>query len=325
MSHRDIVDSEHPIICLPMNRVSDITLAIAVSKTGCFPSLVMSSYSHSWGKIFYYDKFRSDMVLMMKETGSCRVMLSMTDFFLITHFEQISNLVEVFGIRHIEIVPYYGGSKENSFKLETYIEYLLKLKNKGVKIFVKCLFVPAEEVAQKMIKHGIIDAIVVKSNKGAGMVHYSTPNIFKLISKAKFLYPNIHIIASGGIATSSDIQLALDCGASAVGLGTLFAMSKECKINIESKARALASKNIIHIVTNGLPQNGIVFQETEEWDNDNNSRGLELGVNGEGGHLFIGQGIEQVSEILSVEDIVKKLIPEDGFRYNLDNPEPTPQ
>ena len=196
MSHRDIIDNEHPIICLPMNRTSDIPLAIAVSKSGCFPSIVMSSYSHSWGKFFLYDKFRSDLIYFMKEVGHCKTMLSMTDFFLMNNFNKIVEIVELFGVRCIEIVPYYGGGdQENNFKIEVYLEYILKLKSKGVKFITKCLFIPVEEVAQLLFRHGIIDAMIIKSNKGAGMVHSATPNIYKLTQKAKFLYPNIKIDA----------------------------------------------------------------------------------------------------------------------------------
>ena len=96
-------------------------------------------------------------------------------------------------------------------------------------------------------------------------------------------------------------------------MGTVFAMSKECKISEKSKAEVLASKDIVSIGAVGLPQNGIVFEKHEGWDNENNSLALEKGVQGKGGHLMIGHAIHQINEILSVKEIVKKLVPEGGF------------
>ena len=315
MSHRDLFDYDNPIICLPMNRTSDLRLAIAVAKSGCLPSLVMSSYSHGWGKTFFYEKFCGDLVKFMKELGHCRIMLSMTDYFLINHTDKLLKIVEMFDVKHIELTPYYGGGQEHdNFSIEAYIESVVKLKAKGVKIIIKCLMVPVEEIARAMIKYDIVDAIIVKSSKGAGKAHPANRDIKKLTTRTKFLYPKIHIISCGGIANSNDIQECLDAGATAVGLGTPFAMSKECKISEKSKALVLANKNIVPIDTVGLPQNGIVFEKHEGWDNDNNSLALEKGVEGTGGHLMIGHAIHQINEILSVEDIVKNLVPEGGFK-----------
>ena len=315
MSHRDLFDCEYPIVCLPMNRTSDLKLAIAVAKNGCLPSLVMSSYSHGWGKTFFYERFCSDLVKFVKELGHCRIMLSMTDFFLINHTDKLLKIAEMFGVKHIELTPYYGGGQEHdNFSIEAYIESIMKLRAKGVKFIIKCLFVPVEDIAKSLIKHNIVDAIIVKSNRGAGKAHWGHITLAKLVAKAKFLYPNIHIIACGGIANSNDIQECLDVGATAVGLGTVFAMSKECRISEKSKALVLASKKIVPIETVGLPQNGIVFEKHEGWDNDNNSLALEKGVEGTGGHLMIGHAIHQINEILSIEEIVKKLVPVDGFK-----------
>lgn len=311
MDYREFLGYEHPIVCLPMNRLSDINLAIAVAKSGCLPSLVISAYTNDWGKIFYADRLKQDLARFLKETGTCNVLLSMTDFFLTHHHEEITNLITTFKVSHVEIIPYYGNSDiETSYSVETYIQYLVKLKQHGVKIVVKCLAIPVEQVSAVLIENGVIDAIIVKTSKGAGKVSRAYHDVVDLTIKTKLLYPSTNVIVCGGITNSVQIKNALAAGATAVGLGTIFAMSKESKMCIENKVKLVfkKSKDIESMRKSGmLGQNAIVFEKYEDWDNENNSRSLERGIRGEGGHVFMGHGIEQINEILSVSEIVNRL------------------
>lgn len=304
----DITGSKHPIVCLPMNGLSDINLAIAVSRSGCLPSLVMTAYTQNHGKIFYSEKLKRDLVRFVSEAQSCGIMLSMTDAFLLQHNEAILDIASKFKITHVEVIPYYGNDS-NDYSLEDYIKYVIALKKLNVKIIVKCLSVPVEHISKSLIDYGVIDCIIVKSSKGAGKVSSIYPNLNSLISKAKSLYPNVHIIGCGGISTAEDMKNALVAGASAIGLGTVFAMSKESKLCIENKIKLLSknTEDLQKIKSPGLSQNGIVFQKHEDWDNENNSVSLEKGISGTGGHVFVGHGIDQITQILSVAEIVDRL------------------
>ena len=316
MDSKKFLECQHPIVCLPMNRVSDIELAIAVGKAGCLPSIIMASYSAEYGRIFQHYRLKEDLVRYVTETKSRNLMLSMTDFFLVTHHEKLFEILAPFKISHIEIIPYYGqGENNEGYSLETYIRNIMKIKSYGAKVVVKCLKVPVEPIAKTFIDYNLIDAIIVKSNKGAGRVsdQYTGP-LLRLVKKTKNLYPNVDIIASGGISTSSEIKELLEAGASAVGLGTVFAMSKESKICYENKVELLSksSSEIERIRAPGKApdstgKNSIIFQTHKGWDDDNNTKSLEKGVDGKGGHLFVGHGISNINEVLSVAEIVERL------------------
>jgi nitronate monooxygenase len=315
MSHREFLGYENPIICLPMNRVSDIDLAIAVAKADCLPSIIMVSYSADEGNIFRERKFVKDMMKFRSMVGNCNIIVSMTDIFLETHYERISMMIKLFGITHIEILPYYNNSntserfKKSSYSLKDYINNILKIKSTGCKVIVKCLAYPIEPISEALAKKDVIDAIIVKCAKGAGKVSPLHEDLVELVSKAKKRYPTVHIIASGGVSDSKEIQDCIRAGATAVGIGTIFALSRESKIDPETKQALISktSQDITVMGKSGLGLNAIVIKEHDGPDDDNFSQSLEIGVKGAGGHLYIGHGINQVNEILSVSDIVKRL------------------
>jgi NAD(P)H-dependent flavin oxidoreductase YrpB (nitropropane dioxygenase family) len=319
MKHKDFLGCEHPIVCLPMNRVSNIDLAIAVAKAGCLPSVIMVTYSSEEGTIFREEKFVKDMLKFRLITGGCNIIVSMTDFFLELHHERLMKMIDLFGISYVEILPYYGnqvlnlkkgeGLKENTYDLKKYIKHLVNIKSKGCKVIVKCLAYPIEPVSESLVKNGVIDAIIIKCSKGAGKASPFYDDLVKLITKIKNRYPTVHIIASGGVSTPKDIAACLEAGATAVGIGTIFALSKESRISNETKQAIISktSKDITVIGKTGLGLNAIVIKEYRGPDDDNFSQSLDLGVKGLGGHLYIGHGIDQVDEIFSVSDIVKRL------------------
>ena len=310
MEGKKFLHCKHPIVCLPMNRVSDIDLAIAVGKAGCLPSIIMASYSAEWGKRFLDYDFKRDLIRYLTEVKSLNIMVSMTDFFLVTHHKKLFEILNTFKISHVEIIPYYGqGENDEGYSLETYIKNIMKIKSYGTKIIVKCLKVPVEPIAKTFIDNNLIDSIIVKSNRGAGRVSDHDTDTVRLVKKTKALYPNVHIIASGGVSTSSELKELLDAGATAVGFGTVFAMSKESKICEENKHILVSktSEDIERMPSDRSGQNAVIFKPHEGWDNGNNSKSLEKGVEGKGGHLFIGHGIDNINEVLSVSEIVSRL------------------
>ena len=60
-----LLTSKYPILCSPMNRVSEKNLAIACSKAGIFPSVISLSYIESESlknAIHDIDDLKSDML-----------------------------------------------------------------------------------------------------------------------------------------------------------------------------------------------------------------------------------------------------------------------
>lgn len=237
-------------------------------------------------------------------------MISMTDFFLTHNSETILPLIKLFKLSHIEIIPYYGnGDIKENYSIEKYIKHLFEVRSYGTKIIIKCLGIPVEPISQSLIENKVIDGIIVKTSKGAGKVSKAHPDLIELVIKTKLLYPNINIISSGGISSSVEIMNAIRAGSAAVGLGTIFALSKESRLCIENKVKLLfkSSKDIEEMEARGLGQNAIIFEQHEGWDNENHSKSLEKGISGTGGHVFMGHGIDNIKEILSVSEIVAKL------------------
>ena len=302
--HRDLFDCEHPILCLPMNSVSDINLAIAVSKAGCFPSLVMTRYQRELGKVFLQKEFEDDMSRFITETGSNNMMISVIDRFVFNNYDRMIKLIEEYKISHIEMISTIDSSGHAAL-----VAAFSKIKSLGTKIIVKTLGTPFESSIDVLFKENIISASIIKSKLGAGKTSHNRIDTHDFIIYFKKTYPNLDIIAAGGIATAEDVSRCLELGAKAVGIGTAFALSQESRIESKVKQQLIqkSSKDIELINTPKFKQNSIIFSKYDGPDNENNSKSLELGVTGSGGHVFVGHGIDHINEVLPVSEIVNRL------------------
>jgi hypothetical protein len=102
----------------------------------------------------------------------------------------------------------------------------------------------------------------------------------------------------------------LSAGACAVSIGTMFAMSAESSVPEVTK-KALLEKTSADITRTqqGRSQRAIMFGAQPADDDENNTPGLIAGLRtGTAGHIFIGNAITEIQEILPVDTIVKKLM-----------------
>lgn len=283
-----LFNSKYPIICAPMNGVSDLNLALACAKAGIIPSLVPYTYTN-------FKEFFKDLALYKKETSN--------DIIIALRLAEVINdklftLLPTSGITHIELLEFTVDelTEENIFKINS-------LRDNGIKILLKILTHNDIEPYKN-----IIDAVTIKSSEAAGRSEEGIDLILEIDSILS-KYPNIKIIASGGIKNSNDINQLISKGVSAVSIGTLFAMSKESSIPIEVKNKLLqSSSNDITRLKSGACQRAIIFDEQSN-DDFNNTRGLNTGLRtGNSGHIFIGNAIDTVTEILPVQEIVNHLV-----------------
>lgn len=280
-------NSRHPIVCSPMNGVSDLTLAIACADAGIVPSFVPAVYT----------KF-SDFLQALKEFKSntdSDVVVALAASVVIDN--RLILLYPTLGITHIEILDLdIDLTEENINKLN-------HIRTMGIKILLKCL-----RYSDLHDTHTFVDGVTIKSPDGAGR-SYDNVNIVDEIQEIKRRYNNIEIIASGGIKSKEDIDTLLTAGATAVGIGTLFAMSKESSIPIEVKNKLLLSTSgDIRRLKAGAQQRAVVFEEKGN-DDYNNTQGLNQGLqSGTAGHIFMGNAIDSVTEILTVKEIVDHLV-----------------
>lgn len=271
-----------------MNGVSDLKLALACHHAGIVPSLVPYSYPD-------FKQFFSALHEYKSQGGG--------DIVVSLRFDELANprlsdkLVSS-GISHIEIFDYSKITQEQK-------ETVNQLRKQGIKVLLKTL----SHLDIEQFKD-ILDGVIIKGAEGAGRSVEGTDlhTEIKIISSA---YPDFSIVASGGIKNALDVKRLLDAGAVAVGMGTLFAMSKESSISEATKNKILQSTNAdIRRLKTGARQRAIVFNE-HATDDFNNTQGLYSGLaTGKTGHVFVGNALDVITDILSVEEIVGNLISE---------------
>ena len=129
------------------------------------------------------------------------------------------------------------------------------------------------------------------------------------IVKIKQEFPNIILIVSGGINTSADIKRMISLGADWVSIGTMFCTSVESSMSVEAKNKIInATYSDTQKLSTGARQSSLVFSSIEEKDM-NNTLGLYHGVRtGTSGHVYVGTGIDMISKIEPVQDIVNRLV-----------------
>ncbi len=304
MLHHEFFRSKHPIVCLPMNGVSDLNLALAISRAGSVPSLSFQNYKRYKGSTLSKD------VSEFKDiTGTNEIMISVTDLALIDQFELIYNL----GVSHIEIIVLTNLDTryDGRFNCEkTYIRMIEALQKNNTKVLIKSVSFPFEESIRFKISEHFVNGIVIKGVDGAGIVGGHQMSLSGRVKKANKKYEEKKaVIACGGIATSEDVNSLLSAGATSVGIGSLFALSEESKVAKESKLKIIQDnkRQLDKLMCENTHQNAFVISKFDRKDDTNHTNSLHLGVMGLGGHLFMGAGIKEVNEILPVKEIVARL------------------
>ena len=277
--------SKYPIICTPMNKVSDAKLALAAHTAGIIPSLV-ASFTALSETVVELEKFNNgagnftDLILALTPAQLSPELIDVILTYNVTHLQLLDNIKTV----------------EDSA--------LSSLKKKNIKIIKKCLSTHSRGVEYLQL----VDAIDIKGPEGASRVVNDGVPLSRRLSQLQMLYPKLPIIVTGGISTSAEIRQYLDAGAVAVGLGTVFALSEESCINYEKKL-AMLEKSFADVRNIGVnKQNAIVFTPIPTSDS-NHTPGLLVGRDTvDKGHIFAGKAIDNISSIKSVATIVKELI-----------------
>ena len=296
MNFKNYFGTKYPIVSMPMNKVSDLTLAMAVRHAGALPSLSIFNYNN-------LILLEQDLVDYKKEFNDVKLLLSISTKALM--IQSVCDLIIKYQIEFVEVIRDTLGEDLRKLTLEeeqskTKFEKtnLELIRNNNVKVFLKTH-------NTKNIEY-IVDGLVLKGQDGAGRGTESLETLFTDIKKHS---PDLPVIVSGGIGTAEHVKYYLDKGANSIGIGTLLAVSKECKISNETKLKMIESTaNDIKRFGNGASQNALIFTEIVN-DTFNHSQGLEQGITGvASGHIFAGTAIDHISEIRPVSDIINDLI-----------------
>ena len=304
-----LFNSKYPIICAPMNQVSDSKLAIAAHDAGIVPSLTVPfipSSDEIQMKINLNQavfEFEQNLIEFRKHTSNGEIIAAFSP--KIFSNRNLIALILKYKISHIEFFE----------RLEQKdIPILQILRKLNIKIIQKYLTIGATSIEDRnksyvdAVPH--IDAISLKGPDGAARVIDTNETLMRRYEILRKKLPTKPIIISGGISTSAEIKQYLDAGAAAVSLGTVFALSQESCISHDKKLSLINMSygDVNKVKVGSMYQNAIVFTPTPDTD-ENNSVGLVVGRDSaDKGLIFVGKGIDNIHSIKPVAQIVKELI-----------------
>lgn len=331
-----IFDSKYPILECCMNRGSTLELALAVHNAGAYPSLCSWTYTeYPRSSALNTAALRKDLSTFVNKTKSNKIHISFEleefssdsrerEFDWNNFRENIKlchDMIREFAIPTVEII--YGNS--NSPRPAHFIgpnvddrllELVQPLHDMGTKIFNRTYDIVSEETRKKFL----FDGLCVKGTDSAGFggTKYSVKELFLL---QKQITPDAYIIPYGGIGGSAQVKEYIELGADVVAVGSMFAFSKESPIKestknivVQSTSKDLqkfhhsfdVNNNTVHRKQSMIPLD-TQFNET---DDANHTRSLISGLykSGNVGHVYIGNSINYINEILPVNTIVQNLI-----------------
>jgi len=297
-------NSKYPIVAVGMNQVSDLNLALAVSRAGAVPTLSIFNYATPSYKLDI-KSFEQDLLKFRQEFPIEDLILTIDDKTLLLNLEIIDILIN-FKIRYIELI------RSTSKVIEPYIknlkEKLKKLQSNDVNIIGKVVHTEMNKKRLKFEEYYSI--LIIKGSNGAGRISEKiTPPLSELTEYYINKYHDKKVIPSGGVSSSTDVKELISIGAAAVGIGSLFAAAEESCLSTETKNQIVKSNlsQLQTIDTFDLPQKALVFSDMDQtkW---NNTEGLISGIKtGTEGHIFMGSAIDRITEIRSVNDIIQDL------------------
>jgi NAD(P)H-dependent flavin oxidoreductase YrpB (nitropropane dioxygenase family) len=164
-----------------------------------------------------------------------------------------------------------------------------------------------------MMTQHLIDGFCIKGSESAGFTgHFSVMDLFL---QQKALTPDAMLIPYGGVGTAEQVKKYMDLGAETVAVGTVLALSEESPLSTGTKLAAIKKQSqdltqFSHVVGNvERKQNALQFEPYQGPDDANGTMGLVRGMRGKtDGHVYLGQGINHVTEIESCKQIIQRLV-----------------
>ncbi len=293
-NHRELFSCRYPIVCAPMNQVSDVGLAIAVHNAGAFPSLSIPNYIKN-GR-FDTDAYKRELLVYKEATGSNNLLLSIGSVLLL-HDAVILPFLD-FGFRHIEL--FHWSSTEPGWK--DVIDRSRRLAGEhGVRFVFK---ISTGHVTEALN----YQTILLKGPEGAGRSTDDSPPLSESFEFCRNNLSSTNVIVSGGIYNSSQVTDFVNRGAIAVAIGSLFAASKESAVSESVKLKIIAS-SASDLQRKGERNLRGLFSNVVSGDNANLTRTLARGIRDvDDGGIFIGNAVDHITEILSVQEIVNRLV-----------------
>lgn len=294
----NIFNTKYPIVCAPMFQINDCNLALAVYNAGCFPTFAFPTVGFDSKKFAEVQKFINITNSQNFSIFMDIKLLDKDNFDYVKIVKHSPKFIEI-GTSSVDIDEIKNILNKKSSK------YFLKhCINNNIKLIMK-----ASSIIYEDFEH--FDIINIKGSESAG--RYSNKPIKEIFLEQKKIFPNKFICPSGGIATGEDIDWFLENGAAAIYMGSAFALTKESRINNETKNKILKSTSNDLIKFLDTKHNAFIIDGNSKHTNNSNldsnrTNSLILGIENLGGHVYMGQAIDKINDLLTVDELVKKLV-----------------
>lgn len=222
----ELLNIKVPIMSAPMSTASGATLAVAVTEAG---GLGLFGALNTGGETW----FRQEIATAKNKLGDRPFGVG-----FITHLiEDFSNL---FDIALEEKVPVLA------FSFADPTPYVKRTKLAGLTAVCQ---VQTLKQAQLAIDAGA-DVLVAQGNEAGG--HSGPTNLMPLLLEVLDLFPQLPVMASGGIGEGKDLARILDAGADGAWVGTRLLATHECIEVTESFKAQLIKAEAINTCYTGL-------------------------------------------------------------------------
>lgn len=307
-------NSRYPIVEAAMNRVSDLPLALACWEAGIFPSLVVSEFVQFDVVKKDYDQVNTLLKEFVHSTGAANLVFSVG----IEHLfdRELMRILKSHQVSHLEIYAITNPRGQTndwaSIKTKLGAQY-----NAVIAATVKNLQ-PMKIMYRRrnpeVSEFNFAYCLKGSDSAGSSADGHTTKELFE---KQIALTPSGIVIPYGGVGTPAQVAEYINLGATAVGVGTLFAASAESSLSPEAKQALIDATQVEKLPD--TQQNAVLLGERDQVLADrkdatdwNREGALEKGIHGNGktGLIYAGTGVKHITEIRKVSDIVEYLISE---------------
>ncbi|MDF2514579.1 MAG: hypothetical protein K0S04_4445 [Herbinix sp.] len=215
----ELLEIEYPIFQGAMARISDASLASAVSEAGGLGIIAGGTAPVDYVRT----EVRKAKELTKKPFGVNIMLLS-------ENADEIAKMVCEEGVK---VVTTGAGAPG---------KYMEMWKSHGIKVIP---VVPSVAIAKRMVRSGA-DAVIAEGTESGGHVGELTTMVLvpQVVDAVE-----VPVIAAGGIADGRGIAAAFMLGADAIQVGTRFLSAHECTVHQNYKQKVLNAKDIDTVVT----------------------------------------------------------------------------
>lgn len=207
---REFLGVRHPLISGAMTWISDARLVRAVGEAGAFGVLAAGNMP--------VEDLEAEVRAL--RAGAPEVPFAVNLITIAPNYQAHLKKVAEMGVPFIV----FAGSFPRKGEVQA-------AQASGAKVMC---FASTESIAARMIDYGT-DALILEGSEAGGHIgHVST---IVLIQEVLFRFGQVPVFVAGGVATGRMIAHLLLMGAAGVQMGTIFAMSKECRAHPAFKER----------------------------------------------------------------------------------------